>query len=134
MMIYAAAAIAFVLIGFWLLRSKTNSPDSSNGNEKYIQKGDPTAQTAYNKIKFPTGPSISMKELLELSWKFLYDITETVLNKFSIRDQQETMKQGRVMVETGMKYQHVVDSNPKVVESYTKKNLETKKDTSGIQR
>ena len=39
MMIYAAAAIAFVLIGFWLLRSKTNSPDSSNGNEKYIQKG-----------------------------------------------------------------------------------------------
>ena len=134
MMIYASAAIAFVIMVFLLLRKKPDSSNSASGNVKYVQKGDPVAQGAYNKIKFPQGPPISMKELLELSWKFLYDITETVLNKFSVRDQQDTMKNGRLLVEQGMKYQHVVDSNPKVIESYTKNTPDTKKDTSEIQR
>ena len=133
MIIYLSAAIAFILIVFFLLKKNTNSNPGS-GNAQYLQKDDPNAQAAYNKIKFPSGPSFSAKELLELSWKFLYDITETVLNKFSVRDQQETMRNGRVLVEQGMKYQHVVDSNPKVVESYTKKSLEAKKDTSEKQR
>lgn len=130
-MIYGFAAIVFVLVVFFLLKKNTGL-SSADGNVEYIKKGDISAQMNYNKIKHPEGPSISMKDLLELSWKFLYDITETVLNKFSVRDQQETLQNGRELVKLGVKYQHVVDSNPKVVESYTKKV--TEKDTSGIQR
>ncbi len=130
-MIYAFAAIVFALVVFFLLKKNTGL-SSLEGNAKYIQQGDTDAQMNYNKIKHPEGPSISMKDLLELSWKFLYDITETVLNKFSVRDQQEVIKSGRDLVELGVKYQHIVDSNPKVVESYTKKA--TDKNTSGIQR
>ena len=64
----------------------------------------------------------------------MYDITEIVLNKFSVREQQETMQHGRVMVEHGMKYQHVVDSNPKVIELYTKKVNEQKQEPTEAQR
>ncbi len=132
-MTYAIGAIAFIVIVYFLTKKSATST-TTEGNAQYPQKGDSGAQSQYNKIKFPQTQSLSVKELLELSWKFLYDITETVLNKFSVRDQQESLKQGRVMVEHGMKYQHVVDSNPKVVESYTKKIADPKKDTDTVQR
>ena len=120
-MIYIIVGIVLIAAVFFLLKKTTTG---SGGNFKYTPKGDPDAQKKYLGFKFPSMPSISAKELLELSWKFLYDITETVLNKFSVRDQQDIMKHGRVMVEHGVKYQHVVDSNPKVIESYTKKVTE----------
>lgn len=121
-MVYVLASLIFVAILFWFFKPKGKSPDGKN--IQYTPKGDPNAQGAYEKIKFPSIATISMQELLELSWKFLYDLTETVLNRFSVRDQQEVMQQGRTMISNGMKYIHVVDSNPKVVESYTKKATE----------
>jgi len=124
-------AVAFILIVYMLFK-KANP--SAEGSFKYAQKGDTEAQTKYFNIKFPPMPSISAKELLELSWKFLYDITEIVLNKLSVRDQQDIMQQGRVMVQYGMKYQHVVDSNPKVVESYRKNVTDKKQDANEVQR
>ena len=130
-MIYVIGAIAFIAIIFLLLRT---SGSAVEGNVKYTPAGDPEAQGKYFNIKFPPMPAISAKELLELSWKFLYDLTEAVLNKFSVRDQQSIMQHGRVMVEHGMKYQHVVDSNPKVIDSYRKKVTEQKPDTNAVQR
>lgn len=130
-MIYVIGAIAFIAIIFLLLRK---SGSAVEGNVKYTQAGDPEAQGKYFNIKFPPMLAISAKELLELSWKFLYDLTEAVLNKFSVRDQQSIMQHGRVMVEHGMKYQHVVDSNPKVIDSYRKKVTEQKPDTNAVQR
>lgn len=122
-MIYAITAIVIALVLFWLLKP-SSSVQQTGKNITYVPKGDPNAQGNYEKIKFPPTNSLSTKELLELSWKFLYDLTEAILNKFSIRDQQEIIKHGRSMAQNGMKYMHVVDSNPKVVESYTKKTIE----------
>ena len=122
-MIYSVIGAAIVVLAMFLLLKKSTS-SSGGGNVDYVKKGDNAAQGSYENIKFPKRLALSVKELLELSWKFLYDLTETVLNKFSIRDQQDIVQQGRVMVENGMKYQHIVDSNPKVVETYTKKAAE----------
>jgi len=131
-MVYLIILIAFALVIFLLLKKKTSG--YSEGNAAYTAKEDPEAQGKYINIKFPKITAISTKELIDLSWKFLYDITETVLNKFSVRDQQETLDQGRVMVQNGMKYQHIVDRNPKVVETYTKKVSDKKQDSTEIQR
>lgn len=132
-MIYALASIIFVAaIIFWLWGRKKSTNDETN--VQYIPKGDPNAQVEYEKTKFPPSASITMQELLELSWKFLYDLTEIVLNRFSVRDQQTVMQQGRVMISNGMKYIHVVDSNPKVIELYTKKVTEVGKSSAEIGR
>lgn len=131
-MAYLIILITFALVVFLLL--KKNYSGSSEGNASYTAKGDPEAQNKYINIKFPKITAISTKELIDLSWKFLYDITEIVLNKFSVRDQQETLEQGRVMVQNGVKYQHIVDSNPKVVETYAKKVSDKKQDSTNIQR
>ncbi len=125
------SVIAFVLLVYLLFKK---SFSNTEGNVKYIQKGDPEAQQKYFNLKFPSIQSLSAKELLELSWKFLYDITEIVLNRFSVRSQKELMKYGRVMVKHGMKYQHVVDSNPRVIESYKKASPEKKQDSGEMQR
>ena len=123
--------IVFIVMVYFLIHKARGGSES---NVKYTAKGDPEAQGKYLNIKFPPSPHISAQDLLELSWQFLYDLTEMVLNKFSVRDQQEIVKHGRVMVEHGAKYQHIVDSNPKVVEAYMKKPTDIKEDIDTVQR
>jgi hypothetical protein len=50
-----------------------------------------------------------MQEKLELSWKFLYEITDIILNKFSNDDRTKVNQIGKDLTKTGMKYNHVVD-------------------------
>lgn len=54
-------------------------------------------------------PLLSAKERLELSWKFLYEITEIVISKFSNQDKQEIINSGSILFNAGMRYEHVVD-------------------------
>jgi hypothetical protein len=46
---------------------------------------------------------------LEESWKFLTDITEKVMMKFSKNDQQKLLQIGKVLAAAGMIYQHVIE-------------------------
>lgn len=126
---YIIGIVVLLILGFFFFRS-----GSKGGNFKYVPKGDPNAQGEYMKMKFPKLSMLSAKEILDLSWKFLYDITEVILSKFSVRDQQEIVKQGRIMVDNGMRYQHVVDSNPKIVDLYAKKSAEVQKESAEIKR
>lgn len=52
---------------------------------------------------------LTIQERIELSWQFLYDITEIILNKFSKEDIISVNKYGRILFENGAKYEHVVD-------------------------
>ena len=90
-------------------------------NVAYLKKDDPNAQENYLNLKYSDKPKLTMQELIDLSWKFLYNLSEIVINKFSVQDQQEVLKNGKVMMDYGMKYQHTVENNPLAVESYTKK-------------
>lgn len=52
---------------------------------------------------------LTMQEMVELSWKFLYEITEFIANKFSREDKELLNKLGHVMLDKGVRYEHVVD-------------------------
>jgi Protein of unknown function (DUF2660) len=71
---------------------------------------DPAEQAAYTATKHKDEQKkLSLKERLELSWKFLYEITEAILSKFSKQDQKEVKVVGGILAKNGMKYNHVVD-------------------------
>jgi acetate kinase len=72
---------------------------------------DPDAQAIYdNKKHGDEDKKLSLKEKIELSWQFLYEITETVLNKFTQNDRDEIKELGQKLAENGAKYQHVVNA------------------------
>jgi len=51
---------------------------------------------------------LTLKEKIELSWKFLYEITELVINKFSKDDIKSVNKLGYILLNNGMRYEHSV--------------------------
>ncbi len=82
------------------------------GNFEYLKVGDPSAQGVYDKNKASDIPKLTAKELLELSWKFLYDVTEAVLYKFSATSRKAVNECGETLVRNGARYTHVVDYTP----------------------
>ncbi|ABV73201.1 hypothetical protein A1E_01280 [Rickettsia canadensis str. McKiel] len=69
---------------------------------------DNTKNVALNSKK-PKNKKLTLQERIELSWKFLYDITEIILNKFSKEDVIQVNKCGQILLENGVRYEHVVD-------------------------
>ncbi len=53
--------------------------------------------------------NMSMQDKIELSWRFLYEITEIVLNRFSKEDVAVLNQIGNSLINSGMKYEHVVE-------------------------
>ena len=53
--------------------------------------------------------ALSLQEKLELSWQFLYKITDIVLKRFSKDDQKVLHDAAKTLVENGMTYEHVID-------------------------
>lgn len=77
---------------------------------KHNAINDPAAQAAYYNNKHKNDqPKLTLKEKIELSWKFLYEITEIILNKFSSQDRKAVEDAGRTLANKGMKYEHVVE-------------------------
>jgi hypothetical protein len=61
---------------------------------------------------------MSKEDKIELSWKFLYDITDKILKYFSRQDQDEILACGNLLVANGAKYNHIVDYGiPRVQET-----------------
>ncbi|MCC8371256.1 MAG: DUF2660 domain-containing protein [Rickettsia endosymbiont of Pseudomimeciton antennatum] len=52
---------------------------------------------------------LTLKERVELSWRFLYEVTELIVNKFSKEDVKLVTQLGHTLLDNGMKYEHVVD-------------------------
>lgn len=108
MLIYGIIALIVVVAAVYFLRYSAFM--QKIGGKNYAQQNDPNAQAQYEARKHvDDAPKLSAKELLELSWKFLYDITERVLYKFSDADRRSVHDCGKVLMQYGAKYNHVVD-------------------------
>jgi len=97
--------ITILSIAILLMRKK----GCAEGNVAYILKGDSAAQGKYDTEKAGGEAKMKMKDRLELSWQFLYDITDIVLGKFSTQDQEATLAIGKSLLENGGRYEHVID-------------------------
>jgi hypothetical protein len=104
-----AIAAVVLIVGFILVRKLFSMRD---GNFQYIKVGDPNAQGVYDKGKGADILPLTAKELLELSWKFLYDVTEAVLYRFSDTSRKAVNDCGEALVKNGARYTHVIDYTP----------------------
>ncbi|MDG1436471.1 MAG: DUF2660 domain-containing protein [Rickettsiaceae bacterium] len=84
---------------------------SSYKKPEHIVVHDPEAQAAYDKKHAEKNEEInlSLEERIELSWQFLTDITEKILNKFSKPDQDKVYQSGNLLAKNGAKYNHNVE-------------------------
>lgn len=106
--IISGAFIAvFVFYIIYRMRNKDSKSVDEN-NFSYVQKGDPNAQTIYDD-KLKDKDPLTKDEKTELSWQFLYDITDIVLNKFTPEDKNAVEDLGKKLVDSGAGYEHVVE-------------------------
>jgi len=68
----------------------------------------PSTTSFYSKPK-KDDKKLTLKERLELSWKFLYEITEIIVNKFSREESDLVVKMGHTLIANGMRYEHIID-------------------------
>lgn len=101
-------SIPLVIITIAVLIYKIRKSKQSQNN--YIQRGDAIAQNDYAQARSVV-QKLSLKQLTEMSWQFLYDITKTILKRFSREDQEEVMKIGSKLHEMGVKYEHQITNN-----------------------
>ena len=101
--IITALALIFLLFYFIGKSSSTKTI-----NVPYVKKTDPDAQANYN-AKMQDKNLLTKEEKIELSWQFLYDITEVVLNKFSPEDKGNVHSIGHKLLDSGAGYEHVVE-------------------------
>lgn len=104
--------IGIILICLALLAVLLFNRSKAKVESKRASIIDPGAQALYNQKKHKNDKEeLSLKDRVELSWKFLYDITEIIINKFSKEDKQEVNEAGKILVKQGARYEHVVNSN-----------------------
>jgi hypothetical protein len=104
--------VSFVIIVYFTKKiffSKNESIKQESSNNDYLVKNDPNAQTLYEKTKVNFFSLENIKNKLELSWEFLYEITEIVLKRFSSQDRGFVHKLGKTLLNAGMQYNHVID-------------------------
>ncbi len=90
--------VALVLLILKAIKARKNLTVKSEAQIIYENKKNQKIQAA-----------MSQDEKIELSWKFLYDITEIVLNKFFPKDREEVHEAGAELAKNGMRYEHIVD-------------------------
>jgi hypothetical protein len=105
---YIAAGIIGFIVIFFIARKIFASKDSSTKTHDYTRKDDPNAQTVYED-QFKEHDPLSKDEKLELSWEFLYAITDKVLNGFSPEDKEKIHQIGHGMLKSGVGYEHVIE-------------------------
>lgn len=98
--------LATIFVIRWLSKSAIGGGEK---NVAYVQKNDPNAQSTYDQGRKGGEKPLTLKERLELSWQFLYDITDIVLGKFSAADQDAALNIGKTLLENGGHYEHVID-------------------------
>lgn len=76
-------------------------------NRDREQEAPPTNEVVYNRAGYIK--HLSLQEKIELSWKFLYEITELIVMKFSIEDKNAVNQYGHKLLGNGMRYEHVPD-------------------------
>ena len=127
-LIFISALLGVIILVFIFMIYKKYGP-----KKKIDRKIFEADQAAYDQKKGEKNQdktlTMSLQEKIELSWQFLYDITDIVMKKFTKKEREEVHNIGEKLVASGVNYNHVVDLGitPEIVERATKK---TKQKTS----
>ena len=105
LIILALAVIAAIFIAYKYL-NKTNNIKQEDA--QYLKKGEVNGQEIYDKEKAQPA-MLGLKNSLELSWQFLYEVTEKVMNKFNDSDKNMVNNIGKKLFNIGMRYNHVIE-------------------------
>ncbi|WP_341758709.1 DUF2660 domain-containing protein [Candidatus Tisiphia endosymbiont of Ditula angustiorana] len=99
-LIIAVAGLFLVFVTFFIYKKSKKTPVRTLVD-------DPNNAEPFNKEN--NKKNLSFKDRVELSWKFLYEITELIISKFSKKDVELVNKLGHILLDNGMRYEHVVD-------------------------
>jgi hypothetical protein len=74
------------------------------------------SQEIYKTKKHPKDEEVSLtlEEKIQLSWQFLTNIAEQIVNRFSQEDKNRLHDAGEKMNKHGMSYQHNIDQEAKI--------------------
>jgi len=111
-----ALGVVVIVGGYFLFRRfrKHHKPE-------HINVIDPKSQELYEQQKNRDDKkALSLQEKIELSWQFLTNITKQVLLKFTKDDQKRVDRIGQGLANSGMKYEHNVDLEVKIVQQISK--------------
>ena len=122
-------AVCLTFYNLFFYKKPQNLKQENNQEGEYLKPGDANAQIMYEKKnKILDQFKNKIKNKLELSWQFLYDITDIVLKRFTSQDREETNRIGKILFKSGMRYNHVIDYGINLdkirVEKEKNKNLE----------
>lgn len=112
--------ILFVVLGLAALfifkrmhsyhKTKHTPPQDSSLQAVYDQK---------NKAK-EDNLNLTLEEKMDLSWQFLTDISEKIVQSFSSQDQKQVQHSGSLLAQNGAKYNHNVDQEISIGEKFVK--------------
>jgi len=97
-------AIIFLIHSFISSNAKGTK---KNGILNYLNN----SNILHNKKQDKLVEKLSFKEKVELSWKFLYTLTNKIMTSFSTADKERIRACGDVLKEYDMRYIHIVDSD-----------------------
>lgn len=106
MMYYAGSGSVVLLLAFILFKYFQKKKEESA--RSYFEKGDPKAQEQYVSDHSPL-VVLTKDEKVELSWQFLYELSDKVLREFSQEDQDKLAEIGRKMHDNGIHYDHIIN-------------------------
>ncbi|WP_322776053.1 DUF2660 domain-containing protein [Candidatus Megaera venefica] len=87
-----------------------------------------------NRHKEDEDKSLTLQEKIELSWAFLTNITEQVMNRFSNQDQQKVENAGQALSKNGAKYQHNVNREANIVQAVIKTRVKDQNKGQSVSR
>jgi len=89
---------------------------------KHTPPHDSTLQSVYEKKdeRKDEKLSLTLEEKVELSWQFLTDISEKIVQSFSSPDQKQVQHSGSLLAKNGAKYNHNVDQELSIGEKLVK--------------
>ncbi|MDX2050412.1 MAG: DUF2660 domain-containing protein [Rickettsiaceae bacterium] len=93
-------------LSFFIWRIFRSNAQAKNN---YTKKDDPQGQSNYDKNLYNQEDYIPEDQKLELSWSFLYNITDLILNKFSQKHRDEIERIGENLLKFNFAYIHVVE-------------------------
>lgn len=132
-MFFLITVLIFIVgIYFYYKRHSLNT----NKTERVLTQ-DPKAQEQYLHLKHKDEEkeqTLSMEERIQLSWQFLKNITDKVLSNFSKQDQKMVHKQGEILINNGMSYQHNVELEIKQNIAHSQAVLQNKQQDKERQR
>ena len=118
-------AAGIVLVLMYIKLKKEKEPKL-----KKVVVVDPEAQQLYatQKHKPDEEKTLTMQEKIELSWQFVVNIKNQVLEKFSKTDQEKVVRAGTILLENGMKYQHDVELEVRISQESKAKSVTKSKE------